>query len=79
MTGNKLLDTTQNTIIIDTMKPLFNEGDNLKIAAGRTKTVTDIIRVKTIDDSIADFVYELDDDFDQRYTTDELQDLLADS
>ena len=61
------------------MKPLFNEGDNLKIAAGRTKTVTDLIPVKNIDNSLADIIYELDDDPDQRYTTDELQDLIADS
>lgn len=59
------------------MEPALQIGMTVKIA-GQDKLVTDVRPVKHGTATVG-YIYEFDNDFDQRYSDNELSGLLADS
>lgn len=56
----------------DTMKPIYQEGDVTPVGI-----ISDVMPLKHGSQTFG-FIYELDGDFDRRYTIDELVDLIND-
>ena len=54
------------------MKPKYTEGDKTPLG-----TITDILPVLWGSEPM-DYIYEIDGDYDQRYTTSELGEILDD-